>query len=166
MAAKKQTAYPRPLSDVASAILDPMLRRRAGISIAMVQSWEEIAGERLASSTRPERVLWPRRAHEDDPFAPATLVIACEGMAALRLQHETGEIIQRINAFLGFAAIGRIRIVQKPVTSDSGKTRPVLRQLSSTEESRIAGTVENIEDDALRTSLANLGKTIMASRKK
>ena len=163
MAPKKQTAYPRPLSDVASAILDPMLRGRAGISVGVVQSWEEIAGERLAVSTRPERILWPRRAHEDDPFAPATLVIACEGMAALRLQHETGEIIQRINAFLGFAAIGRIKIVQKPVSLDKGKARPVLRPLSPGEEKLIAGRVEEIEDDGLRTSLANLGKTIMAS---
>jgi len=166
MAAKKQTTYAQPLSDVASEILDPVLRRRTGISVGLVQSWEEVAGERLAASTRPERILWPRRLHEDDPFAPATLVIACEGMTALRVQHETGEIIQRINAFLGFAAIGRIKIVQKPVDSGAVKKRPLLRQLSPNEENRIAGTVENIEDDDLRTSLANLGKTIMALKKK
>ena len=40
-------------------------------------------------------------------------------MAALHLQHETGEIIDRVNAFLGFNAIGRIRIVQKPVRRPS-----------------------------------------------
>jgi hypothetical protein len=166
MAARKKTAYARPLSDVATEILDPMLRRRAGISISVIQSWEEIVGGRLAASTRPERILWPRRTHEDDPFAPATLIIACEGMAALRLQHETGEIIQRTNAFLGFAAIGRIKIVQKPVIAGRVKTRPVLRQLSPKEQDRIAGTVEKIEDDGLRTSLASLGKTIMALKKK
>ena len=55
------------------------------------------------------------RMHDDDPFEPAVLVVACEGAAALHLQHETGEIISRVNAFLGFSAIGRIRIVQKPV---------------------------------------------------
>ncbi|MGN6585413.1 MAG: DUF721 domain-containing protein [Rhizobiaceae bacterium] len=166
MAPKKQTTYAQPLSDVASEILDPVLRRRTGISVGLVQSWEEIAGERLAASTRPERILWPRRLHEDDPFAPATLVIACEGMTALRVQHETGEIIQRINAFLGFAAIGRIKIVQKPVNSGVAKKRPALRPLSPSEENRISGTVEKIEDDGLRTSLANLGKTIMALKKK
>ena len=166
MAPKKQTSYAQPLSDLASEILDPVLRRRTGISVGLVQSWEEIAGERLASSTRPERIIWPRRLHEDDPFAPATLVIACEGMTALRLQHETGEIIQRINAFLGFAAIGRIKIVQKPVSAGAAKARPVLRALSPKEEERITDTVENVEDEGLRTSLANLGKTIMSLKKK
>ena len=62
--------------------------------------------------------------HEDDPFEPAVLVIACEGVAALHLQHETGEIISRINAFFGFNAIGRIRIVQKPVTVDKARLKP------------------------------------------
>ena len=110
-----------PISDLATAILDPVLRKRAGISIGLVQSWEEIAGPRLAHRSRPEKIQWPRRAHEDDPFEPATLVIACEGAAALYLQHETGEIIGRVNAFLGFAAIGRIRIVQKPVSPVAAK---------------------------------------------
>ena len=44
-------------------------------------------------------------------FEPAALVIACEGAAALRLQHETGEIIERVNAFLGFGAIGRLELL-------------------------------------------------------
>ena len=109
-----------PVSDLASEILDPILRKRAGISIGLVQSWEEIAGPRLASHTRPEKIVWPRRMQEDDPFQPATLIIACEGFAALHVQHETGEIIGRINSFLGFNAIGRIKIVQKPVHSGGG----------------------------------------------
>ena len=101
-----------------------MLRKRAGISIGLVQSWEEIAGPRLAGASRPEKIQWPRRMHEDDPFEPATLVVACEGMAALHLQHETGEIIGRVNAFLGFEAIGRIRIVQKPVLPATSRPKP------------------------------------------
>ena len=95
---------------VGVATQDPVLRKRAGVSIGLVQSWDEIAGAKLARSSRPEKIVWPRRLHEEDPFEPATLVIACEGAAALHLQHETGEIIGRVNAFLGFAAIGRIKI--------------------------------------------------------
>ena len=73
-----------PVSDLASEILDPILRKRAGISIGLVQSWEEIAGPRLATHTRPEKIVWPRRMQEDDPFQPATLIMACEGFAAGR----------------------------------------------------------------------------------
>jgi hypothetical protein len=152
-----------PVSDLASAILDPVLRKRAGISIGLVQSWEEIAGPRLAARSRPEKIQWPRRMHEDDPFEPAVLIVACEGTAALYLQHETTEVIARVNAFLGFAAIGRIRIVQKQVTGAAEKPRPSLRALSEAEKLRLGATVGKIEDEGLRASLERLGSTILGT---
>ena len=165
MAGKGHNRNPVAVSDLAMQILDPVLRRRAGISIGLVQSWEEIVGPRLARSSRPEKIQWPRRIGDDDPFEPAVLVVACEGAAALHLQHETGEIIGRVNAFLGFSAVGRIRIVQKPITSISRKPKPVPRALSQEEKVRLARTVGEIEDDGLRASLERLGATIVGTRK-
>jgi hypothetical protein len=165
MAGKSGRGNPVPVSDLASEILDPILRKRAGISIGLVQSWDEIAGPRLATHTRPEKIVWPRRMQEDDPFQPATLIMACEGFAALRVQHETGEIIGRINSFLGFNAIGRIKIVQKPVQPAVRPQKPRLRPLSADEEDRIAGVVGGVEDEGLRDSLERLGRTILGSKK-
>jgi hypothetical protein len=163
MAGKRQGRYAVPVGDLATSILDPVMRKRAGMSTALLQCWDEIAGERLATNTRPERIAWPRRAHEDDPFEPATLIIACEGAAALRLQHQTAEIISRANAFLGFAAIGRIKIVQKKVTLATSREKPSLRALTDTERARVASSVGPITDDALRASLERLGRSVLAS---
>ncbi len=151
--------HPQPVSDLATAILDPLLRKRAGMNVALVQSWDEIAGPRLAGLTRPEKIQWPRRASEDDPHQPATLVVACAGMAALRLQHETSELIGRVNGFLGYGAIGRIRIVQKPV-GDGRKSRPVPRQLTEVEQARIGKVTAAIEDDGLKEALVRLGASV------
>lgn len=164
MAGKRQGNYPVPLGDVATTVLDPVMRKRAGMSMALLQCWDEIAGELLAANTRPERIAWPRRAHEDDPFEPATLIIACEGAAALRLQHQTAEIISRANAFLGFAAIGRIKIIQKRVTQAMRSDKPSLRTLTEGERARVASSVEPIANDALRASLERLGRSVLASR--
>ncbi|MER8647888.1 DUF721 domain-containing protein [Mesorhizobium sp. M0586] len=166
MAGRTPYGNPVPVSDLATAILDPVLRKRTGISIGLVQSWEEIAGPRLAGHSRPEKIQWPRRMHEDDPFEPAVLVIACEGMAALHLQHETGEIINRVNAFLGFNAIGRIRIVQKPVLRDKARPKLTPRALTSVEKAKLSDTVGKIEDEGLRASLERLGATILGQRKR
>lgn len=160
MTGKRRDGNAVPVSDVAVGILDPVLRKRAGITIGLVQSWDEIAGPRLASTTRPQKIAWPRRAHEDDPFEPGTLVVACEGMAALHLQHETGEVIARINAFLGFAAIGRLRIVQKPVAAPQ-KPRNAPRNLNGDEAARLERLVRGIEDDGLRAALSRLGRSVL-----
>jgi hypothetical protein len=165
MAGKRQGWNAVPVGDVATTILDPVMRKRAGMSTALIQCWDEIAGETLAPRTRPERIAWPRRTGEDDPFEPATLVVACEGTMALRLQHQTAEIISRANAFLGFAAIGRIRIVQKPVRHSGPPEKPTLRPLTEDEAARVASAVEPIADEALRASLERLGRSVLASRK-
>ncbi|MGB3500428.1 MAG: DciA family protein [Mesorhizobium sp.] len=155
----------QPVGDVATRLLDPVLRRKAGISTALVQSWPEIAGQRIAENSQPERILWPKRARDDDPFEPATLVVACTGIAALHLQHETGELINRINAFLGFGAIGRVRIVQKPIPRFGPAPRPTPRPLTAQEGQRISKVVGMVEDEGLRASLAALGASI-ARRKR
>ena len=165
MAGKSGAGNPVAVSDLATGILDPLMRKRAGISIDLVQSWEEIVGERLATSTRPERIAWPRRAHEDDPFEPATLIIACEGAAALRLQHETAEVIGRVNSFLGFAAIGRIKIVQKAVNDGARQKPKPLRPLTAPETDRLSTLTTEIEDEGLREALQRLGGSVMASRR-
>ncbi|MET3520665.1 DUF721 domain-containing protein [Mesorhizobium sp. M4B.F.Ca.ET.215.01.1.1] len=165
MAGKRPYGNPVPVSDLATEILDPVLKKRAGISIGLVQSWEEIAGPRLAGRSRPEKIQWPRRLHEDDPFEPALLIIACEGMAALHLQHEAGEIINRVNAFLGFNAIGRIKIVQKPVLSEKARPKPAPRPLNDAEKAKLSRTVGKIEDDGLRASLERLGATILGQKR-
>lgn len=165
MAGKRRGWNAVPVGDLATAILDPVVRKRAGMSTALLQCWDEIAGEGLALHTRPERIVWPRRHDEDDPFEPATLTVACEGTMALRLQHQTAEIISRANGFLGFAAIGRIRIVQKPVRQRTRPERLQLRALSDGEAARVASTVEPIADEGLRASLEQLGRSVLASRK-
>lgn len=158
-------SFPQPVADLATEILDPLLRRRAGMSVALVQSWDEIAGPRLAGITRPERIVWPRRRGEDDPHEPATLVIACSGAAALRVQHETGEIVGRVNAFLGYGAIGRVRIVQKPV--DAGKpARREPRPLAPAEAERIGRVTAGIEDEGLKEALARLGAGVARRARK
>ncbi|MGU3574713.1 DUF721 domain-containing protein [Brucellaceae bacterium C25G] len=156
----------KPLADTTSDILDPVLRKRAGINLSLIQSWEDIVGASIGQSSRPLKIMWPRRLHENDPFQPATLVVACEGFAAMRMQHETGEIISRVNGFLGFAAIGRIKIEQKPLTAkqERRKRKPV--EIPPSQTLKIQGQTSVIDDDGLRQALERLGRNIAASKLK
>lgn len=155
---------PKPLNDLASAVLDPVLRKRAGISVALIQSWEDIVGESIARRSRPEKIQWPRRKHEDEPFRPATLVVAAEASAALELQHQTGELMARVNAFLGFRAIGKVRLVQKFAPEPLAKARPKPRALAPEEERRLGERLQPIEDEGLRQSLARLGRSVIGRK--
>lgn len=156
----------RQISEIANGMLDPILARRAGLNTMLLGSWDEIAGADFAECTRPERIKWERGAGrsgmDDGGFRPGVLTVACEGARALFLMHAQDELIQRINAFFGFAAIERVRIVQKPVSQPP--RRPQLRPLPPREKERIAGLLTEIEDPRLRDALERLGQAVAASR--
>ena len=59
----------------------------------------------------------------------------------------------------GFNAIGRIRIVQKPLSPNASAPKPRPRPLTPGEKAKLSGTVEKIEDAGLRASLERLGAT-------
>lgn len=155
------------ISEVANAIIDPVLARRAGITTALIGSWEDIAGSDFADCTRPEKIAWARRAAgetlEAGGIQPAVLTIACEGARALFLAHSQSELLARINGFFGYPAIGQIRIVQKPVSPPAPK-RARIRPLASQEESHLMEQVSGIESDELKAALARLGRAVIGSK--
>ncbi|PZO74725.1 MAG: DUF721 domain-containing protein [Mesorhizobium amorphae] len=155
-----------PLSDLSAAVLDPVLRKRAGLSVALLQSWEAIVGAHVGSRSRPEKVQWSRRVREGGDREPAVLVIACEGMAALELQHEAGEIVARVNRFLGYEAIARVKLVQKPLIPVSRPPRPEPRALTASEAEQVASTVAPVENEGLREALERLGASVLRARRK
>ena len=72
--------------------LDAQFGRGAG---ALEPRWVEIVGERLARVTRPQKLTKGRGG------AGGTLELRVAGPAALLVQHQSEDIIQRVNLFLG-----------------------------------------------------------------
>ena len=153
----------RNISRLTDDLFSDALRRRSGLSLALLRQWNEIAGPSLANVTRPERIKWGRRPHAGDDPAPGTLIVAAGAAAALTLQHETDQLIERINTVFGYRAIGRISIVQKPVD-------PPQRRMTPEPDPQMLKTVrrrtEPIEHDGLRDSLQRLGEAMATRRKR
>ncbi|TWF57177.1 DUF721 domain-containing protein [Neorhizobium alkalisoli] len=153
------------IAELANGIVDPVLARRAGISTALLGSWDEIAGEEFADCTRPEKIAWARNdGYSEGGHQPGVLTIACEGARALFLTHAQGELIGRINGFFGFPAVRQIRIVQKPVSATFKHPRkpPPLRGEAAR---RLEGMMEGIESDALRRAVERLGTAVLQKKR-
>lgn len=154
------------IAEIANGIIDPVLAKRAGISTALLGSWDEIAGEEFADCIRPEKIAWPRRDEGPDNggYQAGVLTIACEGARALFLTHAQGELIARINSFFGFYAIRQIRIVQKPVSQQTVRRRP-LQPLRGEAARKLSDMMDGIESDALKKAVERLGTAVLQRAK-
>src|SRR5262249_50865014 len=147
----------KPLSQLVGKTISDAFAKQGFASTGLITHWEQIVGADIAAHAEPMRMQWPRAVHEDDP-EPATLVLRVEGPVALEIQHLAGVIIERVNRFFGFRAVGRVAIRQAPLVRRTVKRRPAPPDPAVV--ARLAAAMPEIADDGLRQALARLGAAV------
>lgn len=146
----------KPLSTLLGGLFNGAFARQGFASRELVTRWAEIAGPEIAAYSEPIKIQWPRPV-EGQPPEPATLVLRVEGPMALEIQHASDVIIERVNRFFGWSAVGRIALRQAPLHKPAAK--PV-RRPDPAKVKKIAETLGTVEDEGLRAALARLGAMI------
>jgi len=152
----------KPIGELVGPALDPVIRKRGLAKADILAWWPDIVGKAYAGRTRPERIRWPRAS--DPGGGPggraATLVIRCDPSVALQLTHESGQIRERLNRFLGFQAVGAVRIVQHPIGAEPEK--PPKSQTADADRLALLEAKLKPLDEPLAQSLKALGRNVLA----
>ncbi len=126
--------------------------------------WREIVGDTLARRSEPIRLVRGRAG------GPASLELRVEGPSATLIQHQSADLLARVNLFLGPEAIDRLRIVQGPLrgkTSGSSRaTRPQVSRrhqppLDAAAELALTETLSDLADSPLKSALTRLGRAVL-----
>jgi hypothetical protein len=153
---KPSRSFPRPLSELLGATLSDVLKAQGFASTEIISRWHDIVGPEIAGHSEPLKINWPRFTDEEKR-EPATLVLRAEGPAALEIQHMSAVILERVNRFFGWQAIGRIAIRQAPLRRRDPPPRPKIDNAAAT---RIADGLPEVKDESLRQALGRLGSAI------
>ena len=159
---KPSRSFPRPLSEFLGATLNDSLKTQGFASTEIIARWADIVGTEIAAHSEPMKITWPRANTtgdmDDGVPEPATLVLRVEGPAAIEIQHLSAVILERVNRFFGWQAIGRIALRQAPLRRRQPPAAPSPPDPAVT--ARIAASLPEIADDDLRQALARLGAAI------
>ena len=161
---KPAKSYPRPLSDLLHKTLHEAFAKQGFASTELVTRWSEIAGAEIAEHSQPEKIQWPRPQKLAQPDGktpePGTLVLRVEGPMAIEIQHLSGIILERVNRFFGWQAVGTLRLRQAPLHRATRKPRSAPDPDTT---ARVAADLGAIADPDLRDALARLGAGIKGS---
>ncbi|MFC3691005.1 DciA family protein [Chenggangzhangella methanolivorans] len=161
---------PRPtkrLSDLLPQAMGPAAARQGFAGAEIVSRWAEIVGPELAAVSAPQKLGVPARAPAQDPDAApprATLTVRAEGAFALEIQHRSAEILERVNAHLGWPCVGQVKIRQGPV-AELRRRKPVPPrppEPTAEERGRVETATATIEDEGLADALRRLGGAALA----
>ena len=114
---KPSRSFPRPLSELLSATLSDALKAQGFASTEIISRWTDIVGPEIAahSETAQDQLAAPRSAMKRRSLPRWCLRV--EGPAALEIQHLSAVILERVNRFFGWQAIGRIATSTGPAAA-------------------------------------------------
>jgi hypothetical protein len=147
----------KPLSVLLNDVFSDAFAKQGFAARELVTRWAEIAGNDIAAHAEPLKMQWPRPV-EGQPQEPATLVLRVDGPMALEIQHRSDVILERVNRFFGWHAVGRIALRQAPLSRRD--RRPAPRPPDPIAVKKVAETLSAVEDEALKEALARLGAAI------
>ncbi|MCY3985265.1 MAG: DciA family protein [Roseovarius sp.] len=155
-----------------SALFDPFIRKAAkkrGFAASRIlTTWPEIAGEEVASVSRPIKVSYSNLG------VGGTLTLLAAGPYAPIVEMQKEYLRERINAVYGYNAIVRINVTQTSAISFMNG-RPVFKNRSesngqSSPDPSIAlesaNIVDGIENDDFRKALETLGRNVLSTSRR
>ena len=147
----------KPLSALLAGVFNDAFKKQGFASRELVTRWSEIVGADIAAYAEPLKIQWQRPV-EGQPEIPATLILRVEGPRALEIQHSSTVILERVNRFFGWSAVGKIALRQAPLSRPARrKTKKPPSEAAIAEQAR---ELDTVDDDSLRTALARLGASI------
>jgi hypothetical protein len=156
---KPRKTQPRPLSELLHKTLTAAFAKQGFASTELITRWAEIVGAEIAEHSQPEKIHWSRTMAGGMP-EPGRLMLRVEGPMALEIQHLAGIILERVNRFFGWQAVGTVRLRQAPLRRVA---RVVPRGPDPQLAARVARGLGDIKDEKLRDALARLGAAVKES---
>ena len=151
---------PRPirkLAELTTEFMAEAFKKQGFAATELVTRWSDIVGPEIAAHAEPVKLQWPREV-QGEATEPATLVLRVEGPAAIEIQHQSAVILERINRFFGWQAVGRIALRQAPLSR--ARKRPAPPAADPAEAARVESMLGAVTDDELRAALGRLGAAV------
>ncbi len=137
-------------------ILRPMGKKFGPGVRELKMRWQDIAGPRLAAVCTPDKLSGNKNGQ--------TLTVRARGSAALLVQAQSSQLLERINLLAGSGRVTGLRIVQGPVSAPLPKTGTFVQKAGCTpsELTALDEQLKNIASDELRNALRELGMGVMS----
>ena len=151
----KRRSYLAPIGLDVRKIAKPVLGKKGFFEIDIIANWYELAGEKIAAFATPLKLTFPKGKNAD-----AVLHISVAGGAfATELSHKKLSLLEKINTFFGYNAVGDIKIIQDSFSPKKEKKKTSAAK-SQNDEKKLSSEMQNIMseigDTDLQSALKNL----------
>lgn len=146
----------RAVGETVPQITRRLFGRRGFADSGLIDDWNDVAGRAIAEVCRPEKLSFPRRAQRLD----GTLTLRVAPGHATVVQHLEPQLIERVNAYLGYRAVAAIRLQQGPIAAGVQSAGAAPRA-----DVAVPSRAATTGDDPLDTALTRLEQAVQNQRR-
>jgi hypothetical protein len=147
---------PRALAATLPKVTKPVLEKHGRAFASLIGEWANIVGPALAAVSLPEKLGTSANA------TGGVLTVRIAGAGATEFQHLAPHILDRINTYLGFGAVARLKLVQAPLPGPQRRPAPRPAQPSAAARQAVAAATDTVSDPALHDALVRFGEAVAA----
>jgi hypothetical protein len=151
----------KSVAGIALKAARPALGRQGLAETELIARWDAIAGPQLAEHTLPIKVIPAKRGEGIQAGGGVLHLKVDSGPAAMMLSYMEPQVLERVNAYFGWKAVDRLKLIQGPLPNKPARKLPSHRPLSAEEEAKLAAMLETVTDPNLRAVLLNLGRAVL-----
>lgn len=149
----------RALADSVAPLTAPFAGKRGFTTARLQAEWPLIVGPQLAARSQPQQI---NRTAQGEGGGTLVVRIA-SGPLAVELQHREPLIVERINTFFGWRAVGRLRLVHGPLPP---LPEPPPPPPPPADPAVVDAAVTGIDDPQLAAALRALAARVLSRREK
>ena len=155
------------ISAVTMPITKQLLGARGMMQADLLTVWNTIVGTDMAAYSLPQKLVFPKNSRTDGCLT----IMVPTGAFAMEISQNEQQIIDKINAYFGYPAINKLRILQNGAIDDYVFKKKAIDKVkknvvSDDEESYITELTKDIALPELKKAVAELGRAIFTQQKK
>ena len=141
-------------------LLSPALKKQGFTQNEIITRWPQIVGVDIADNVLPIKIAFASGQRQN-----GTLSVRTESAFAPVLQHRIPIIIEMVNQYYGYAAVGNITIQQGPLPKKTKRPSNKRVEVSEDVSTQVYDIVKKNKNEALRDVLKNLGEQMLEKDK-
>ena len=149
------------IGELASKVLDPVLKRRGFASREILVHWYSIAPAPYNKVSIPDRLKWRRG---EAGAEGAILFLRCHEAHRLALTHDGSLIVGAINRYFGYVLVDAVKLSAEPFTFRSDTKVQIAIVTGADTIQEIESKIATVEDEGIKQALRKLGQGVLSDK--
>ena len=150
---ERKQSYFKKIGNSLPKIVDKNIKEKNFVEVSLIKKWREIIGDDIAKFCWPIKIIFSNIKNSN-----GIIFLKTKRGKSMEIEFKSEEIIEKLNQYFGYKAIGKISVVQDFNIKDTYKKNKIIKKTSNKiSQSKI---INKVKEDSVKMALKKLNKTL------